>query len=763
MKLNLAFFSCAAILLSASSQLSAAIALTVPAGATFNQHHNGLLGMDFDVTGPDGIIVTRLGAFDSGQDGILGTINVGIVDRATGLVVGETLSFSGDAGDVVDGSRFLTLATPITLANGFQGSITAQGYGQEGNGNAGNAAGFSTIDDGDGLITFVGGARWGGDDPLTLAPNADGGPANRYFAGTFEFLSEDTDGDGLPDAWEETFGLNSSDPDDADDDGDGDGLSNTEEFENNTDPTERDTDGDDLTDGEEVSTTMTDPTRRDSDGDGLWDSVETNTRSFTSWTGDLQDPDVPQTGDTGSDPNDTDTDDDDFGDGAEIAAGSDPNDPNDVIPSPFTGMLAVDYLTDGLGTQTFPEGLGHDFVVNEAISVNALGVFDSGADGLGLQLSAELWQRDDAGTPETFNDDTGIQLVSLLFTPGDPGFLHNSNRFKALPDSITLEPGAYTVVGRGYGNAERNGNEGTGGPMIDHKDIDEGDGVISFVGNSRFGGGGVGVQDFPSSVDGGPPVRYSAGTFAYKLAKTDHFFLRITATGDDLVLEWDSKFGKVYDILSNTDLSATPVENWPVLRGDIPATSPLNTETILRPPDDERYFVVVEKDGPPLFEDDLETDKGWTAIVNDANGNTNWERGTPSGSTGPLTGADGSANAWTTNQGDYGPDSDISLRSPVIDLTGIPAAELSLDAFRDADGFADTASVRFLDATGLTQLGFEHPIDMTVFDGDWTNLVIPVAPEALGESIIIEINFISDNSEDTFSGLSIDNVSVSVE
>ena len=183
MKLTLAFFSCAAILLSASSQLSAAIALTVPAGATLNQNHNGLLGMDFDVTGPDGIIVSRLGAFDSGQDGILGTIKVGIVDRATGLVVGETLSFSGDAGDVVDGSRFLALTTPLVLPNGFQGSITAQGYGQEGNGNGQ----VSTIDDGNGLITFVGGARWGGDDPLTLAPNADGGPANRYFAGTFDY------------------------------------------------------------------------------------------------------------------------------------------------------------------------------------------------------------------------------------------------------------------------------------------------------------------------------------------------------------------------------------------------------------------------------------------------------------------------------------------------------------------------------------------------------------------------------------------------
>ncbi len=66
--------------------------------------------------------------------------------------------------------------------------------------------------------------------------------------------------------------------------------------------------------------------------------------------------------------------------------------------------------------------------------------------------------------------------------------------------------------------------------------------------------------------------------------------------------------------------------------------------------------------------------------------------------------------------------------------------------------------MRFLDATGLIQLGFRQAIDMTAFDVDWSNLVIPVAPEAVGQSIIIEINFISDNSADSFSGLSIDNI-----
>ena len=53
----------------------------------------------------------------------------------------------------------------------------------------------------------------------------------------------------------------------------------------------------------------------------------------------------------------------------------------------------------------------------------------------------------------------------------------------------------------------------------------------------------------------------------------------------------------------------------------------------------------------------------WVSVVNDASDNTLWQLGTPFGSTGPITGADGSANAWTTNIGDYGTNSDISLFS----------------------------------------------------------------------------------------------------
>ncbi|MBU0677985.1 MAG: chitobiase/beta-hexosaminidase C-terminal domain-containing protein, partial [Verrucomicrobia bacterium] len=64
-------------------------------------------------------------------------------------------------------------------------------------------------------------------------------------------LSSDTEPDGMPDAWELLYGLNTS-IDDSALDLDGDGLTNLEEFENGTDPSRRDSDGDGLTDAWEI-------------------------------------------------------------------------------------------------------------------------------------------------------------------------------------------------------------------------------------------------------------------------------------------------------------------------------------------------------------------------------------------------------------------------------------------------------------------------------------------------------------------------------
>lgn len=114
-----------------------------------------------------------------------------------------------------------------------------------------------------------------------------------------ELLKIDDDEDGLPDHWENRYGVDDPAADD-----DGDGLTNQEEFEAGLDPTLEDTDGDGLPDDVELNG-ASNPWDPDSDDDGLTDGEEAT---------------------HGTDPNNSDSDGDDFSDLEEVEAGSDPTD-----------------------------------------------------------------------------------------------------------------------------------------------------------------------------------------------------------------------------------------------------------------------------------------------------------------------------------------------------------------------------------------------------------------------------------------------------
>jgi hypothetical protein len=84
----------------------------------------------------------------------------------------------------------------------------------------------------------------------------------------------DTDGDGMPDNWENLHACLNPLVGDSTLDADSDGLRNIQEFTHQSDPCLTDTDGDGLNDGAEVNTYLTDPTKADTDGDGMPDGYE---------------------------------------------------------------------------------------------------------------------------------------------------------------------------------------------------------------------------------------------------------------------------------------------------------------------------------------------------------------------------------------------------------------------------------------------------------------------------------------------------------
>ena len=161
-------------------------------------------------------------------------------------------------------------------------------------------------------------------------------------------------------------------------------------------------------------------------------------------------------------------------------------------------------LQTGNQTLTGSVSLGMDFNVNAPISVTALGVFDSGGRPLLNSLTAILYNRA-----------TQTAVAQFTFPVGTSMTLINGDLFQNLNTPLILPAGFQgSIVAQGFGTGQPNGNS-TLIPPFTGPTTNNGGGLISFVGTSRYGATGT----YPTTPDA-VVNQYGAGTFMFNAAAT---------------------------------------------------------------------------------------------------------------------------------------------------------------------------------------------------------------------------------------------------
>ena len=282
----------------------------------------------------------------------------------------------------------------------------------------------------------------------------------------------DSDGDGMFDADELTYGFDPANPDedgngvlDGGDDADGDILINTDElYVYGINPMSADSDGDGLFDGDEVIILGTDPSDSDSDDDGVLDGDEVailgtdpnNTDSDGDGTLDAdEDSDGDALSDSdelytyGTDPWDTDSDDDTLLDGDEVnILGTDPADAQSDGDSLSDGDEVSIYGTDPLDSDTDNDGTSDGVEVaagtNPLVDERAFTVEAGPDEGFGFGESVKFTTRayvlgdgyEDVTTASISWGD-GSSDAATLATGTDRVYIQGSHNY-ALPEAYRV-------------------------------------------------------------------------------------------------------------------------------------------------------------------------------------------------------------------------------------------------------------------------------------------------------------------------------------
>lgn len=318
------------------------------------------------------------------------------------------------------------------------------------------------------------------------------------------------DGDGLPDWWENYYGLDPTDPTDAERDLDSDGLTALEEYALGTSESEPDSDGDGVSDGDEILVHGTDPLQGDSDGDGLSDGDEVTIDT---------DPNNPDTdGDSltdkeevelSTDPLSVDSDGDGMDDAYEVAFGldalrddSDGDKDGDGLTnleefhlgsSPIDVDSDGDTLTDAeeytLGTSPLQKDSDGDYISDDWEVLYALDPLDS-ADGP-LDSDSDNFNNQEEFFANTSPLDASVYPQPVVWGSAQGGAAHtgytsmvlDANDFTfrwnvVLPDTPNLHPavagdgGVYVSNDSYYGSQRLYGLDASDGSILWEKNYD---------------------------------------------------------------------------------------------------------------------------------------------------------------------------------------------------------------------------------------------------------------------------------------------------
>lgn len=307
-----------------------------------------------------------------------------------------TVSFDTNGGSEISdqkvnkGSKVAVPNDPIKENYTFIGWYTSDGYSKM----------FNFDEEINSDITIY--AKWFDENDTT---DTDGDGLTDGIENTFgtDINKVDTDEDGLSDYQElNLFGYNPtySDTDkngviDSNEDFDEDGLTNIDEIQNGLDPTSKDSDSDLISDSDEINIYKTNPLNSDTDGDGVIDGLEIE---------------------CGTDPNNAET---------QFESEATTGDINDLTPVSVSAKVITN--ADGAGTISIEEVNSTD---NPLISESIAGYLGSAYDFSteGVIKSAEI----------TFNYDTELGNIGDDFQPRIYYINEETGEFEELPNQTVI-------------------------------------------------------------------------------------------------------------------------------------------------------------------------------------------------------------------------------------------------------------------------------------------------------------------------------------